>query len=163
MEHKVSPQARGCINSEAGLLAIGLIVLILLSGLSLAAASSLGSISIPFCSSNPQALIIDCRLIAIFFCGALGGATFSSKWLIHSAAKGSWHLDRRYWRMFVPLIGGIYACVVVTLFNSGLIGGHISEPNRSIASTAALAFLIGYFSDGVSGLLTKMFGTLRDK
>ena len=69
--------------------------------------------------------------------------------------------------MFVPLIGGIYACVVVTLFNSGLIGGHISEPNRSIASTAALVFLIGYFSDGVSGLLTNVanavFGTLRDK
>ena len=97
----------------------------------------------------------------------MGGVTFSIKWLIHSAARGSWHLDRRYWRMLVPLIGGVYACVVVTLFDSGFMSGHISEPNRSIASTSALAFLIGYFSDGVSGLLTNVanavFGTLREK
>jgi hypothetical protein len=164
---KYPSQARACINNEACLLAIWLIVFILLSGLSLAAASSLGSISIPLCSTKPQALIIDCRLIAIFFCGAVGGLTFSIKWLIHSAAKGSWHLDRRYWRMLVPLIGGVYACVVVTLFDSGLMGGHTSEPNTSIASTSTLAFLVGYFSDGVSGLLTNVanavFGTLREK
>jgi hypothetical protein len=164
---KYPPQARTCINNEACLLAISLIVLILLSGLSVAAASSLGSISIALWSSQPQTLIIDCRLIAIFLCGAVGGVTFSIKWLIHSAAKGSWHLDRRYWRILVPLVGGVYACVVVTLFDSGLMGAHTSEPNRSTASTAALAFLIGYFSDGVSGLLTNVanavFGTLREK
>lgn len=164
---KYPPQARSCINTEACLLAIWLIVLILFSGLSLAAASSRSSTSIPIFSSDPQVLIIDWRLIAIFLCGGVGGATFSIKWLIHSAAKGIWHLDRRYWRMFVPLIGGIYACVVVTLFDSGFIGGNTSEANRNIASTAALAFLVGYFSDGVSGLLTNVanavFGTLREK
>lgn len=97
----------------------------------------------------------------------VGGATFSIKWLIHSTAKGGWHLDRRYWRYFVPLVGGIYACVVLTLFASGIIRGPGPEPSRDVASTAALAFLIGYFSDGVSGLLTNIanavFGTLREK
>jgi hypothetical protein len=95
---------------------------------------------------------VDARIIAVFFCGNVGGTTFSIKWLVHSIAKGSWHQDRTYWRFFVPLIGGVYACVVLTLFDSGLIGGHTSDPNRSMASTAALGFLIGYFSDGVSGL-----------
>jgi hypothetical protein len=112
-------------------------------------------------------LNIDFRLLVIFFFGSLGGTTFSIKWLIHATAKRSWHLDRRYWRLFVPLIGGVYACVVLALLDGGLIGGQASGQPRTIGLTAAYAFLVGYFSDGVSGLLSNIanavFGTLEKK
>jgi hypothetical protein len=111
-------------------------------------------------------LWINFRLLAIFSVGCVGGVTFSIKWLIHAAAKGKWHRDRRYWRLIVPAIGGVYACVVMTLFGSGMLSGR--EPQTTaISSTAALAFLVGYFSDGVSGLLSNVayavFGTLEKK
>ena len=110
---------------------------------------------------------VDARIVAIFLCGNVCGTTFSIKWLIHTVAKGSWHQDRTYWRYFVPLIGGVYASVVLTLYDSAFIIGHAPDLQRGIAGTAALAFLIGYFSDGVSGLLSNVasavFGTLREK
>lgn len=143
-------------------------MLVLLAGVALCISGTFSNVAVPISSAdNSPVMNVDARIIAIFFCGNVGGTTFSIKWLVHSVAKGSWHQDRTYWRFFVPLIGGVYACVVLTLFDSGLIGGHTSDPNRSMASTAALAFLIGYFSDGVSGLLTNIanavFGTLREK
>lgn len=110
---------------------------------------------------------INFRLLAIFFTGCVGGVTFSMKWLIHSAAKGKWHVDRRFWRLMVPMIGGVYACVVMTLFGAGLFASAPAEQSGSISTTAALAFLVGYFSDGVSGLLSNVanavFGTLEKK
>lgn len=115
---------------------------------------------------------INFKLLAIFFCGCVGGVTFSIKWLIHSAAKGKWHLDRRYWRLLVPMIGGVYACVVMTLFGSGFFAAQAAAQGQAIAQsgmpmTAALSFLVGYFSDGVSGLLSNVanavFGTLEKK
>lgn len=112
-------------------------------------------------------LNIDFRLLMIFCVGCLGGTTFSIKWLVHSAAKCKWHLDRRYWRFFVPLIGGVYACVVLTLLDGGVIGAHTASQPRPVGLTAAFSFLIGYFSDGVSGLLSNIanavFGTLEKK
>jgi hypothetical protein len=123
-----------------------------------------------FLAKQPDAsatvIRIDIRLLSIFFIGCLGGTTFSVKWLIHSAARSKWHLDRRYWRFFVPLIGGVYACVVLTLFDFGVLGSHGGQPPE-MAMTAAYAFLVGYFSDGVSGLLSNIanavFGTLEKK
>ncbi len=110
---------------------------------------------------------VSFRLLAIFFTGGLGGTTFSIKWLIHSVAKGKWHLDRRYWRLFVPAIGGVYACVVMTLFGAGFMAYQPTPQTGPLPSTAALAFLVGYFSDGVSGLLSNVanavFGTLEKK
>lgn len=165
---KYPPEARKCINTEASILAGALVLLVICTGVALCFSGFLSSVSIPISSAtNSPVTNIDARIIAVFLCGNLGGTTFSIKWLIHSVAKGSWHQDRTYWRLFVPLIGGVYACVVLTLFDSGVVGGHTSDPNRGMASTAALAFLIGYFSDGVSGLLTNIanavFGTLREK
>lgn len=163
-ETRYPGKARRCINNEAFVLGGSLLFLIALAGLSLALAANDRSLVVALPHAHPTT--IDTQVIAVFFCGNLGGTTFSIKWLIHTVSKGSWHLDRRYWRFFVPLIGGVYACVVLTMFNSGLIGGH-GPTNGGLASNAALAFLIGYFSDGVSGLLTNVanavFGTLRDK
>lgn len=121
----------------------------------------------PSVASEVPILTIEFRLLAIFAVGGVGGTTFSIKWLVHSTAKGRWHLDRRYWRVLVPLVGGVYACVVLTLFNAGLFAGQAAEKAASAGATAALAFLIGYFSDGVSGLLSNVanavFGTLEKK
>jgi hypothetical protein len=116
---------------------------------------------------QPTVLTVDPRLLAIFSVGGLGGTTFSIKWLVHAVAHKRWHLDRRYWRLFVPLIGGVYACVVLALYDGGLIATQTADKSRPIASAAALAFLVGYFSDGVSGLLSNIanavFGTLEKR
>lgn len=111
-------------------------------------------------------IVIDPKLLLIFFTGGLGGTTFSIKWLMHSVATGKWHLDRTYWRIFVPLVSGVYALVVLHLFSAGMIGAAHPMPTE-IGGVAALAFLVGYFSDGVSGLLTNIanavFGTVEKK
>ena len=110
---------------------------------------------------------VSFQLLATFFAGCVGGVTFSMKWLIHSVAKGRWHEDRVYWRFLVPLVGGIYACVVIALWDIGLVSSQSSGATKSIATIAPLAFLVGYFSDGVSGLLSNVanaaFGTVQRK
>lgn len=157
---KYEPDARKEINGEALFLAAICVALLIACGVSLAFSSQIWRAAI---GGVPFA--IDFRLLAIFFLGSLGGVTFSIKWLIHSVAKCKWHLDRRYWRLFVPLLGGVYACVVLALMDAGLVGGHPTSP--PIPTSAALAFLVGYFSDGVSGLLSNIagavFGTLEKK
>jgi hypothetical protein len=169
-ETKYPPAARRCINQEACFLATGMIFFCIIDGILLGMSSQTIIWPLDFLAKQPDAsatvVKIDLRLLSIFFIGCLGGATFSIKWLVHSVAKSKWHLDRRYWRLFVPLIGGVYACVVLTLFDSGVLGSHGGQP-REMALTAAYAFLVGYFSDGVSGLLSNIanavFGTLEKK
>ncbi len=163
-------EARRGINVEACVLGLMFLVWVVLSGLFLGMAGTVLRIPMGWlgqATDNPTlVLVVDFRLLMTFAVGGLGGTTFSIKWLIHSAAKCKWHLDRRYWRFFVPVIGGVYACVVLTLMDGGLMGDH-STQTRAIAVTAALAFLVGYFSDGVSGLLSNIanavFGTLEKK
>jgi hypothetical protein len=57
--------------------------------------------------------------------------------------------------------------IVSNLIGGGLIGGGQPKQDGSIATITALAFLVGYFSDGVSGLLTNVanavFGTVEKK
>jgi hypothetical protein len=118
--------------------------------------------------NGPQKLFltISCHILAIFFAGWVGGTTFALKWLVHACATGKWHLDRRPWRLIVPLLGGVYSCVMLTLLDAGMFG-HSPDASRPLAVSAALAFLVGYFSDGVSGLLSNIanavFGTLEKK
>ena len=167
---KYPPEARRCINQEAAFLAAGMVLFCLGDGMLLGMSGQTIIWQIGFLANQADGsstlIKIDIRLLIVFFTGCLGGTTFSVKWLVHSAAKSKWHLDRRYWRLFVPLIGGVYAFVVLTLFDSGVLGAHGGQP-REIAMTAAYAFLVGYFSDGVSGLLSNIanavFGTLEKK
>ncbi len=154
-------EARKLMNTEAYALLAMLMASLLGAGAFLGLADQTSWIDI-----GSLKLWISFRLFAIFFTGCVGGVTFSIKWLIHAAAKGKWHRDRRYWRLMVPTIGGVYACVVMTLFASGMFSGQAAQAS-GVASTAALAFLVGYFSDGVSGLLSNIanavFGTLEKK
>ena len=155
-------EARRRMNMEALALLAMLMVTLFFSGTFLGLAGQSVSVDI-----GGLKLWISFRLLAIFFTGCVGGVTFSIKWLIHAISKGKWHLDRRYWRLMVPVIGGVYACVVMTLLGSGLLPAQATEQSNTMASTAALAFLVGYFSDGVSGLLSNVanavFGTLEKK
>jgi hypothetical protein len=166
-------EARSAINCEAWVL-IGMLVLAL-AGAGVCLGLSNQSIALQLSNSpaagTPSTARLswqaDFRILAIFFAGWVGGTTFAIKWLVHAVATGRWHLDRRYWRLMVPCLGGIYACVVLTLFDAGLFGAQRAPEPRSIAVATALAFLCGYFSDGVSGLLSNIanavFGTLEKK
>ena len=155
-------EARKLINTEARVLLGMLAVSLLADGICLGLAGQPVSIE----AGGPE-IWISFRILAIFCTGCIGGVTFSMKWLIHSVAKGKWHLDRRYWRLVVPIIGGVYACVVMTLFAGGLFAAQPAEQLSNMSTTTALAFLVGYFSDGVSGLLSNVanavFGTLEKK
>jgi len=166
--------ARAAINYEAWVLGIALLVFLVLSALAIALADHDIKLPVPglayfglSSAATGAPVVFDCRILSVFFSGCVGGTTFSIKWLIHAVAKGTWHLDRRYWRFFVPFVGGVYAVVVLTLFDIGIMGGQVSQPPRSLASVAVFGFLTGYFSDGVSGLLTNIagavFGTLKEK
>lgn len=169
-ESRYPPEARREINVEAWCCGGMLVFSLLLGGMFLGLANQ--SLRVPLewlvATDPPPILNVDFRFLAIFSVGCVGGATFSIKWLFHATAKGKWHLDRRYWRYLVPLIGGVYACVILTLFDAGFIGGGQSTPSpRPIPIAAALAFLVGYYSDAVSGLLSNIakavFGTLEKK
>lgn len=152
--------ARKLMNAEAFVLLAMLIAALVGAGVCLGLADQEYWVGV-----GGLRLWISFRLLAMFWVGSLGGVTFSIKWLMHAAAKGKWHRDRRYWRLMVPVVGGVYACVVMTLFNSGLFTASTQE--TPMAGAAALAFLVGYFSDGVSGLLSNVanavFGTLEKK
>jgi hypothetical protein len=155
-------EARKRMNIEAGVLIAMLVIGLIGAGACLGLAGQPASIHL-----GSLQIWISFRLLAIFFTGCVGGVTFSMKWLIHAVAKGKWHRDRRYWRLMVPAIGGVYACVVMTMFASGLFAAQPTEQSAAMSNTAALAFLVGYFSDGVSGLLSNVanavFGTLEKK
>lgn len=160
-DSRYPPEARRLMNTEAWTL-IGFLLLSLIG-----TSACLGLADEQYwIEIGSVHLYISFRLLAIFSAGCVGGVTFSIKWLIHAAAKGKWHRDRRYWRLMVPAIGGVYACVVMTLFSSGMLNAQATQLG-AIPGTAALAFLVGYFSDGVSGLLSNianaMFGTLEKK
>jgi hypothetical protein len=165
-QSKFPAEARKHIWWEGVILAVTLVVLICLTSIALIFSGTTYPVALSTLGQNVTAKV-DPRIIVVFLCGAVGGTTFSIKWLIHAVAKGSWHLDRQLWRLFVPLVGGVYACAVLTLLDSGMIQGHAGDALRGTASTASVAFLIGYFSDGVSGLLSNIanavFGTVREK
>lgn len=112
-------------------------------------------VTVRWISSEPIFQVTRYHLI-VFFIGCVGGTTFSIKWLIHSVANSLWHQDRFLWRIFVPLTGGVYALAVLALFKMGL-GTKAPVPtDADPMQTLALAFLVGYFGDGVSGMLSNI-------
>lgn len=169
---KYDPEARLGIAYEEKRLLSYLGISLVLEACSLMLSAQAIGIPLPFSAtsldSSPQqlSLTISCRVLVIFFAGWVGGTTYALKWLVHACATGKWHLDRRPWRLIVPLTGGVYSCVMLTLLDAGMFG-HGPDVSRSMAVSAALAFLVGYFSDGVSGLLSNIanavFGTLEKK
>jgi hypothetical protein len=89
------------------------------------------------------------------------------KWLYHSVARGSWHLDRRLWRIFTPHISGGLSFFVLALISSGALRIFDRKATESFALVVGLGFLVGYFSDSAIAKLTELaetlFGTIRAK
>src|SRR5262245_21275051 len=93
-QSKFPSAARTCICNEAIILAVALLVSICLASIALVLSGNKYGLPLPVLGPNVS-VEIDPRMFVVFFCGAVGGTTFSIKWLIHAVAKGSWHLDRR--------------------------------------------------------------------
>ena len=150
------------VKWEAIILGIALAVTLMLAGVFLGLDAQHTSIDV-----HGLSIQIQFQLLATFFTGCVGGVTFSIKWLVHAVAKGRWHQDRQYWRFMVPMMGGVYACVVLALWDIGLVPSQSQQGTETIHSVAPIAFLVGYFSDGVSGLLSNIanavFGTVKKK
>lgn len=92
--------------------------------------------------------------------GMFGGTMFGIKWLYHSVAKQTWHLDRRLWRVFTPHISAGLASVVVALIASGLLQVFDRHALRSNSLVFGLAFLVGYFSDNAIAKLAEIASTI---
>lgn len=105
-----------------------------------------------------------------FLAGILGGTAFAMKWLHHSVGLGprrydnkdGWSLDRRLWRLFVPILSGIMAGAFYAALQSGLLNLEIDTKNTS-AFAVAFGFIVGYFSDRAAAKLGEvayvLFGT----
>jgi hypothetical protein len=107
------------------------------------------------------------KYVLAWTAGSLGGVLFDLKWLYHTVARGSWHLDRRLWRIFTPHISGGLSFFVLALVASGGIRIFDSKATNSPALIIGLGFLVGYFSDSAIAKLTEvaetLFGTIRAK
>jgi hypothetical protein len=95
--------------------------------------------------------------------GLIGGTAFGIKWFYHVIAKGLWHMDRRYWRLFCPIISSVLALFAnLVLYKDSLTeGGH---SGLSLALKLIITgFLAGYFSDNAFAKLAEvakvLFGT----
>lgn len=155
-------EARRQMVIEAVVLVAFLLITICLAGL------SLGSVQEPFKRDIlGMEVWTNFNLLAVFFTGWVGGVTFSIKWFVHAIAKGLWHQDRVYWRLLVPVLGGVYACVMLSFWSSGFLKSQPPAQSDNLVTVASLAFLVGYFSDSVSGLLSNVadavFGTVQKK
>lgn len=92
--------------------------------------------------------------------GTLGGALFSIKWLYHSVAHGRWNEDRRLWRLFTPHLSAGLAFAVAVLVDGHALNVFDSRVVGDPRTVIGLGFLVGYFSDSVTGKLADVAGRL---
>jgi hypothetical protein len=99
--------------------------------------------------------------------GVLGGTLFDLKWLYHSVARLSWHLDRRLWRIFTPHISGGLAFAFVAVISSGMLRIFDRQALESLSLVVGVGFIVGYFSDmavaKLSEIAETLFGASRGK
>lgn len=107
------------------------------------------------------------RYMFSWLAGSLGGVLFALKWLYHTVARGSWHLDRRLWRIFTPHISGGLSFAILALVASGSLRIFDTKAVRALPTVVGLGFLVDYFSDSAIAKLTEvadtLFGTVRSK
>jgi hypothetical protein len=100
------------------------------------------------------------RYSIAWLAGVLGGTLFDIKWLYHSVAHKTWHLDRRLWRFFTPHLSGGLAFAMITLVSSGMVRVFDRQAMHSRALVVGVAFLVGYFSDSAIAKLSEIAQTL---
>ncbi|WP_016954507.1 hypothetical protein [Catenovulum agarivorans] len=101
------------------------------------------------------------QYIFIFIGGLFGGTIFGLKYLYKVVARGHWHLDRKLWRIFSPLLSAGVALAFGTLFDSGIIGLEINTDKPS--GYFAIGFLTGYFADSAIAKMQEVAETLFAK
>lgn len=98
--------------------------------------------------------------------GVFGGTLFDIKWLIHATANRKWHLDRRLWRLLVPLTSAAFSVAFAAIIISGFIKIFDPKSLHSPSTGFGFGFLVGYFSDNAIAKLSEiaqtLFGTLED-
>lgn len=134
--------AKILIRCEAYVLLLGLIIVVI---------SLIFTLGFDQKTVNKYHITVDLQLVSIFFVGCMGGVAYSMKWLMHSVAKGMWHSDRRLWRYFSPILAGVYTMAV---FHIGFFAW--ANTTNIDMETYGIAFLIGYFGDGISAALTNV-------
>lgn len=94
--------------------------------------------------------------------GLFGGSLFTMKWLYHSVAKGSWHQDRRLWRIFTPLLSAGVGFTIVLLSATRVLPLFGADTVGTNGGALGVGVLVGYFSDlTLSRLADVAFGVLR--
>lgn len=151
---KYPADARKQIRFEATYLAALLLLLpaliiVLLSG-----------IETPWLPLDCRASGEGCKYLLAFLGGAMGGSLFATKWLYHSVAKRIWHIDRRLWRLFTPVLSAGLAFGTTLLIKANVISIFSQQALDSPQAILAISFLIGYFSDNATAKLTEVAETV---
>ena len=90
--------------------------------------------------------------------GTIGGVLFAMKWLYHSVAKTTWHVDRSPWRYLTPHISGGLAFATVTILNSLFATTQAAAVSGERA--LSMGILVGLFSDSALAKLSEVAETL---
>lgn len=158
---KYPPDARTQIRLEAIYLAI---LLLSLPALIILLVSVIVTPKLPH---DPGSYNEGYKYLFAFIGGSLGGTLFATKWLYHSVAKRIWHVDRRLWRLFTPLLSGGLAFGTMLLVKANVIAIFSQQALDSPQAILAISFLVGYFSDNATAKLTEVaetvFGATRER
>lgn len=79
--------------------------------------------------------------------GIVGSVVFGLKWLVHAVAHGSWHEDRKLWRIILPFSSSAIALIFVVIVESRIFNVLNPEVIKDNKIVFALCCLVGLFSD----------------
>lgn len=126
-----------------------------------------GEFPVSWFNLNGAKYLVFKKFAIIALGGVFGGTLFDIKWLIHAVAKTKWHMDRRLWRLFVPLTSAAFSVAFAAIIISGFIKIFDSNSLQSPSTGFGFGFLVGYFSDNAIAKLSEvaqtLFGTLEDQ
>jgi hypothetical protein len=118
--------------------------------------SCLGCIDVAVPFFNNESLKIN-KFLLYVLSGLLGGSVFGIKFFYRVVARGYWHQDRRFWRLFSPLMAMTVALVIGAMIDSSFL-----STTKTLSSTAivSIGFLSGYFADDAVGKMYEIANVL---